>query len=97
MNNQQFTLALIALIALNVPLYYWLAKRFFRDMADFGECVFFWLKPDILSWVDGSLWDDIMGSLRLFGWITLCIIITMLEVVFLLPLVQMVLGGGGGG
>lgn len=95
MSAEQTTITVLVIIVLNIPLYFWIARQFFRDLADFGECVFFWLKPDILSWVDGTLRDDFAGTLRLLGWIGLCALITFLEVVMILALLDRFLVSGG--
>ncbi len=48
-------------------------RLFFRSFEDFLECFFYALKPDILSWVDGTISDDFFKSLKLSAWLIVTI------------------------
>ncbi len=62
----------IILGAVNIPVAVGLGKLIFDSLEDFFECVKFWFKPDILSWIDGEYWKDTWAEFRFFCWIALC-------------------------
>ena len=63
----------IILIVANVPLYWLIGWVFFKDWADFWECVKYWLTPDIVSLFRGEWTEDRWAQLKLGFWIFLCI------------------------
>ncbi len=45
-----------------------LFRLLFEDWTDFGECVRFWLTPDLLSALRGEWAEDQWSEFRLFLW-----------------------------
>ena len=64
---------LAILIAVNLPVYYFLWRLTFGCMEDFLECVRYWLTPDIISMFRGEYGEDFWGELKLFWWLALCV------------------------
>lgn len=60
-NTLPCILGVISSIVAAVLLY----RPFFGDEKDFWECVGYWLKPDFLSWADGSLHKDYGKTMKL--------------------------------
>lgn len=48
-----------------------LFKPIFDDIDGFGDCVRFWLTPDIWSWMQGEGYDDWWAEMKLFAWLLL--------------------------
>jgi hypothetical protein len=61
-----------SLAVVNIPVYYLLYRLFYRDFDEFMEAIRFWLKPDLWSWIDGEYWDDVMASMKLGIFFSLC-------------------------
>lgn len=74
---------LVVLVVVNAPLYWVLGKLFFGSWEVFWECVKFWFKPDILSWFDGTYWEDHEAEWRLFLWMLLCGLVVFGEYVLI--------------
>lgn len=45
-----------------------LFKPFFKDWSGFWECIVFWMKPDWISWWQGTGVEDWWAELKLFAW-----------------------------
>ena len=82
----RMTIAIVVLTLLNVPLYLWLGRAFFGGWQGFFECIVFWFKPNLWSWVQGELWDDTIAELKLGAYFALCALIVAGEVTLLSPL-----------
>ncbi len=54
-----------------IPLSFGLAWVIFDDLDGFVECVKYWIKPDILSWIQGEHAEDWWSEMKLFIWIAL--------------------------
>ena len=59
----------IILGMLNIPLYWFLGKVFFKDLDDFLESVRFWLTPNIFSAFRGEYWDDVFAEIKFMFWV----------------------------
>lgn len=64
--------AWIILGVVNIPLYLLVGRFFFKDWDSFGEAIYYWFKPDILSWFDGEHTDDFFAELKLGLFIAAC-------------------------
>ncbi|MFK7960725.1 MAG: hypothetical protein AB8G96_09375 [Phycisphaerales bacterium] len=51
------------------PVLFVIGWAAFDDWEGFKEAVWYWLKPDIVSWLDGTAWDDMAGEWKLFAFI----------------------------
>lgn len=50
-----------------------LFKPFFNDCEKFGECIRYWLTPDIVSMIRGEWAEDQWASMKLFLYVGLSI------------------------
>jgi uncharacterized protein len=66
------TAMVVVLIVLNIPLYLLLGKIFFSTWDRFFEALKFWFKPDFVSWLDGSYWQDQWCEFVLFLFLFCC-------------------------
>ena len=48
-----------------------LFRPFFGDLSGFGECIRYWLRPDIFSFFRGEWDEDRWAELKLFVWVAL--------------------------
>ncbi|MFZ4575688.1 MAG: hypothetical protein ACOYN0_14935 [Phycisphaerales bacterium] len=62
----------IILVAANIPVYVGLGWLVFRTWEEFTDCLGYWFKPDIISWFDGTHWEDIWAELKVFLWLAMC-------------------------
>ncbi|MDF1809195.1 MAG: hypothetical protein P1U42_05810 [Phycisphaerales bacterium] len=62
----------ILLIFVALPVYFFSGKWMFGNFAEFWKCVFYWLKPDWQSWMDGKFLEDVIAEFRIFIWIAIC-------------------------
>ena len=67
------TIILIALGALNIPLYIVIGKIFWEDMDDFWDTVKFWFTPDFISLFRGEYFEDWWAEAKLGLFIVACI------------------------
>ena len=58
---------------LNIPLYWFLGKVFFKDLDDFSESLRFWFTPNILSAFRGDYWNDVFAEMKFMFWLGFCI------------------------
>jgi len=73
-------------IVANMPVCYGLGRLIFKDGDEFGKAIFFWLTPDIYSFIRGEWTDDLWAELKLGFWVFTCIGTVMMEV-FLIALI----------
>ncbi len=64
---------LLGLIVVNVPLYLLLGKAFFEDWRGFLDAVYYWFKPDWMSWMEGEYAEDFFAEMKLFVFFLLCV------------------------
>ena len=76
-------ISIVVLIVANLPIYFMFGKLFFKDADEFGEAIYFWLKPDILSAFQGEFWEDMAAEFKLGLWVACCVGATCLEYYFL--------------
>jgi len=69
MTTEMTTRGWIILAMLNIPLYWLMAKVFFKDLDDFLESVRFWFTPNIFSAFRGEYMDDLFAEMKLILWI----------------------------
>ncbi len=67
-----FSIAIVVLVALNIPFYLFLGKRFFGNWAGFWKAVRFWFTPEIISAFRGQFHDDIWAELKLWAFFVIC-------------------------
>ena len=65
-------LIIIALVALNIPLYKVFFRMMFESMEDFNECVRYSFTPDFISFFRGEYCRDYFGEMKLGLFIFLC-------------------------
>lgn len=63
------------LLVANIPLYIGVGWVFFDNLDGFIESVKYWIKPDIISWIQGEGYDDAWHELKLFGFLAMCILL----------------------
>jgi len=51
------------------PVIFVIGWAVFDDWDGFKEAVWFWLKPDIVSWFDGTGWDDITSEWKMLAFL----------------------------
>ena len=61
-----------SLAVVNIPVYYLLFRVLYRDMQEFIDAVWFWLKPDLWSLLDGEYWDDFWAEMKLGMFVAAC-------------------------
>ena len=64
-----FDIAISLFVGISVMALTW--RLFFSSVEQFNECIGYWFKPDLFSWADGSLFEDIVGSFRFQIWLVL--------------------------
>lgn len=57
---------------LDIPVFLFVGKLFFKDMDGFIEAVVFLFTPDILSAAGGDFWNDRFASLMLVIFLLIC-------------------------
>jgi len=86
----------IALIIVNVfTVYKFLFSIIFRDKDDFNESMRYSFTPDIISLFKGKYWKDQAGEFKLWIYITLCIIATIVEYQIVYGIIQVITHGIG--
>lgn len=60
------------LFVLSVPVWYGFGWVIFDGIAEFFECIKYWLMPDIISWIRGEGFDDMGAEFKLFIWGLMC-------------------------
>ena len=78
---------LSVLAVLNVPLFLYIRRWLFADWRAFFEAIFFLVKPDLWSWIDGTFWDDIVAECKLAAYVCICFGIVFVEFLLLSPLI----------
>jgi len=63
---------LIILAIFNIPLYLLIGKYFFGNWKGFWKAIYFWFKPDFMSWWDGEYWRDQIHEFVLWLFFVLC-------------------------
>jgi|GEM_PF-1410364 len=72
-------MGLIALVILNLPVYFMTGYLFFGNWEGFKESLYYVLRPDLLSLFDGEYWDDHWHTLKFGIWLACCIGIVAAE------------------
>lgn len=86
MNLPSWTLyASAMLVPLNIPVFVLLGRLVFGSVQGFMESIYYWVKPDWLSWIDGELESDFYATVRLLFWFVLCAVAIGLELVLFAP------------
>ncbi len=66
------TVLVLSLAVVNIPAYYLLYRLFYRDAQEFIDAIWFWIKPDFWSLLDGEYWDDFWAEMKLGLFLTAC-------------------------
>lgn len=64
---------IVVLAVANIPLYWLLAWAMFKNVDDFLDCLGYMIQPDYWSFTQGELLEDKFSSLKLIGWVLLCV------------------------
>ena len=67
------------LAALNVPIYVFLRRFFFKDWEDLVEAIGFWFQPDFFSAMRGEWGKDVWLSFKLGAFIAVCVFLVGAE------------------
>ncbi len=67
------------LFAANAPMYWLYWKSFFGSWDKFGQCVKFWLTPNIISMFRGQYWEDRGAEMRLVWFVIACVVTPLVE------------------
>jgi len=73
----------VILGVINIPTYIIIGSYFFKDFDGFVEAVHFWAKPDIVSALNGELWEDRWATLKLLLFVAACAAVVFGEGVYL--------------
>ncbi|GJM19560.1 MAG: hypothetical protein DHS20C14_17730 [Phycisphaeraceae bacterium] len=69
----------IILIIVNAPVYLLFGKAVFGGWDGFGECVKYWLMPDVVSLFRGEWGEDFWAELKLVWWAAGCAVVVFGE------------------
>jgi len=89
--NQWFFL--IGLIVLNIPFYLIIGVLIFKDWEGFGHSLHYVIKPDIVSWLDGTIWEDWWEELRFQIFAVICVFLVGSEYALLVSVFEIHLVG----
>jgi hypothetical protein len=64
---------ILASIVVGIGMAALLFRVFFDDLEDLGECVKYWLTPDIISMFRGEWAEDQWASLKLMAYLFFCV------------------------
>ncbi len=83
----------VILGVLNIPTYIVIGSYFFKDWNAFLDAIAFWAKPDVMSALDGELWEDRYATLKLFLFVLSCAALVVIEgfylvIPYVLPLLS---------
>ena len=56
----------------NIPVYFFIGKLFFGDMAGFFESLRYWFTPNIISMFRGKWTQDVGHTWKLIIWLVVC-------------------------
>ncbi|MGH1440648.1 MAG: hypothetical protein ACRBBR_11080 [Cellvibrionaceae bacterium] len=70
---------LFLLIFINIPIYYFLGKSFYKTWADFTEGLRYLFQPGWLSAIRGEFTGDFWETLRLYLYILCCGVIVVFQ------------------
>lgn len=70
---------ILILIILNIPVYKWIFKQFFKTGDEFAEAVKYNFTPDIVSLFKGNYRKDRIAEFKLGAFVFCCIVLTALE------------------
>jgi hypothetical protein len=62
----------IILIVANILVFVLIGSVFFKGWDDFGEGIWFFFKPNLISLLQGEYWEDVWATLRLVIFLALC-------------------------
>ena len=62
------TFAIIIGCMTGTAAFWALFRLFFADADEFGECIRYWLTPDIFSWFNGEGFEDMWAEMKLGMW-----------------------------
>lgn len=62
----------LSLGVVNTPLYYLLYRLLYQDAQEFLDALYFWLKPDLWSLLDGEYWADFRAEMKLGLFVAVC-------------------------
>jgi len=89
--QDRMPIVIIVLTLLNVPLYLWLGRAVFGGWQGFFDCIVFWFKPDLWSFLQGEWYEDFVAELKLGVFFALCAGLVAAEFLLLTPLLTSVL------
>jgi hypothetical protein len=67
-----YAVLVLSLAVVNIPVYYLLYRLFYRDAQEFLDALYFWVKPDLWSWMDGEYWEDVWAEMKLGLFVAVC-------------------------
>lgn len=70
---------ILILIILNIPVYKWIFKQFFKSGDEFAEAIKYNFTPDIVSLFKGNYRKDRIAEIKLGAFIMCCILLIGLE------------------
>ena len=62
----------LSLAVVNIPVYYLLYRLVYRDVQEFLDALYFWLRPDLWSLLDGEYWADFRAEMKLGLFVAVC-------------------------
>ena len=63
---------LLILMIINLPLYYYIGKRFYDSWADFTDALRYLFQPGWLSAMRGEFSEDFWETLKLYCYVATC-------------------------
>lgn len=84
---REYVIPIGVLTLFSSPIFFYIRRFFFYSWQEFFESIYFWMKPDLWSWVNDELREDWWAEVKLFFYVLTCVAIVAAEFVLLLPLI----------
>lgn len=78
-----YSILIIILLLVNIPVYKWIYRSIFKDSDDFRESVEYSITPDIFSLFQGRFLKDWLGEAKLSFFVISCTLVTGVEMAVL--------------
>ncbi|MBI1387681.1 MAG: hypothetical protein GC154_04470 [bacterium] len=69
----------VVLAVISAPVYWGLYKLMFRDFDEYIDAWMFWITPDMWSWMNDQLLDDLWAEFKLSLWSFGCVAAVSIE------------------
>jgi hypothetical protein len=81
--NPWLIISIVGFFLLDTFLFTLIFRLFFKEKGSFKESLWYLIKPELFSIIDGDFWDDIASETRFKFFIGVCLIIIIGELYIL--------------